>query len=80
MQISGCLGTFADLPSGLLLVEAGLGIQLGTSHVYPGPAEAATNFEFPGSSKLVAQGWLQVLPVIDLHQNSQETPEPTNWR
>ena len=38
-----CIGTFADLPQGLVLVKAGLGAQLGPSHWHSGPAEAATN-------------------------------------
>lgn len=39
--ISRCIGNFADLFLGPMLVNAGE--KLGPSHAHPGPAEAATN-------------------------------------
>ena len=38
-----CLGIFADMPPGHLLVKVSLGVQLGFSHMHPDPAEVATN-------------------------------------
>lgn len=43
-QILWCLGTFADPALGLVLVKAGLGAQLGLSHVQPSSAEATKNW------------------------------------
>lgn len=42
----GCLETFADLLSSLVLVKASLGAHLGPSPVYPAPEEAVTNCGF----------------------------------
>ena len=42
-SFSGCLGTFADLSQGPVLVKAGLGIQHGPSSTHPGTVEAAGN-------------------------------------
>ena len=42
-QILWLLGMFADLPLGLGLVKAGLGVQLGPTPMQPSPVEAATN-------------------------------------
>lgn len=40
----GCFETFADLPPGLVLVKASLGVQLGPPHAQPSPVEAAINY------------------------------------
>lgn len=46
----GFMLTFPELKC-LVLVEVGLAVQLGPSHTYPYPAEAATNYGSLCSSK-----------------------------
>ena len=42
-RVLGCLGTFADLSLGLLVVKAMTGVLLGPSCTQPGPAQEATS-------------------------------------
>ena len=76
-HILGYLGKLADMYLGLLLVKASLGVQLGSSHAYPGSAEAATNCglvvslnKFPRAThrQSLTLGCIRVLP---------RSPEPT---
>ena len=53
--VLGCLRTCAELPSGPVLVIAGLGVQLGPFYTHPGKVEAATNCGSLCSYKQVAQ-------------------------
>lgn len=55
MWILECLGTFADLIPGPVMVKANLGVLLGPSHTHPGPEEVDTNCELLCSSNFQDQ-------------------------
>lgn len=77
-HISGCLGTFNDLPLGTVLVKADLGAQLGFSHEHPGPAETDKKLWITLSFNQVSQGQTQAAHDIGLYWSpSQEAPENT---
>ena len=56
-----------DTLPGLALVETRLRVQLGPSHIYPGPEEAATNYGSLCSLKQAAQDQSQIEPGLSEH-------------
>lgn len=65
----GCLGTFADLSLGLLVIKVTLGVLLGPPCAQPGSAQAATHCGLLCSYKLVAQvSHMQHLIEVSLYR------------
>lgn len=77
----GCLGTFAHLPPGLVLVKTGLPVQL-DPYLTTRPSRGSHEIQIASSSKqAAAEGLSQVVSYICLLQNcSQEAQnQHTQW-